>query len=134
MKTIPVKFGWDVLLFILIVLIFSNFESIKQLSWKPILFSFIMFGLVLGLMLSIKYNLDNQNLYIRNSFFGTTTIKINDITVIEKTWNIMSSPAPSIFGRVEIYYGNNSVIISPKNFEEFEKDLLKINPNIIVIK
>lgn len=134
MKTIPVKIGWEVLGFVLLVLIFSNYKAIIKLNWNVILFSGIIFGLVLALSFSIKYRLDNENLYIKNSIFGTTKIRVNEITKIEKTWNIISSPAPSVFGRVEVYYENKSIVISPKNFDEFADDLLKINPNIIIKK
>lgn len=134
MKNIPVKIGWEILAFVLFVLIFSNYKSILNLNWKPILFSVIIFGLVFGLSFSIKYRLDYENLYIKNSIFGTTKIKVNEITKIEKTWNIISSPAPSVFGRVEVYYSNKSIVISPKNFDEFADDLLKINPNITIKK
>ncbi len=134
MKNIPVKIGWEILVFVLIVLIISNYQSFLKMELKPILFAVCIFGLVLGLCFSIKYRLDEANLYIKNSIFRTTKIKIEDIYKIEKTYNPISSPAPSIFGRVEIYYKNQSIVISPKEFDEFADVLLKINPNIIIKK
>ncbi|NML56365.1 PH domain-containing protein [Chryseobacterium cheonjiense] len=47
---------------------------------------------------------------------------------------MISSPAPSIMGRVEIYYQSGSIVISPKDFNDFERDLLAVNPGITVKK
>lgn len=132
MKNIPVKIGWELLLFILTVMIFSTYQEILKLNWKALIFPIIIFALVLGLCFSIKYKLDNEFLYVKNSIFGTTKIDVKDIYKIEKTWNLISSPAPSITGRVEIYFKNDSIVISPKNSEELKNELLKINPNINV--
>jgi len=132
MKNIPVRVGWELLLFVFVVMIFSTYQEILKHNWKALTFSMIIFGLVLGLCFSIKYKLDQEFFYIKNSIFGTTKIDVKDIYKIEKTWNQLSSPAPSVIGRVEIYYRNNSIVISPKNFEEFKNELLKINPNINV--
>lgn len=132
MKNIPVRVGWELLLFVFVVMIFSTYQEILKHNWKALTFSMIIFGLVSGLRFSIKYKLDQEFFYIKNSIFGTTKIDVKDIYKIEKTWNQLSSPAPSVIGRVEIYYRNNSIVISPKNFEEFKNELLKINPNINV--
>jgi hypothetical protein len=43
----------------------------------------------------------------------------------------VSSPAASISGRIQIFFGSDSVIISPKNYEEFKELLLRINPKIV---
>ena len=78
-----------------------------------------------------KYYFENEYLHIKSPFHNLK-IDIQSITKIEKTSNLFSSPAPSIFGRVEVYYQNNSIVISPRNFDEFKNELLKMNPNIIV--
>ena len=132
MKNIPVKIGWEILLFVLAVLILTNYHELINKNWIAIAILTSIFGLILGLGFSIKYSLDEEFLYIRNSVFGTTKIDVRDIYKIEKTWNLISSPAPSIIGRVEIYYQNESVVISPKSFEDFKNEVLKINPNITV--
>ncbi|KFC18784.1 PH domain-containing protein [Chryseobacterium sp. FH1] len=132
MKSIPVKIGWKILLFVLAVLILTNYQELINKNWKAIAIVTSIFGLILGLCFSIKYYLDEEFLYIKNSVFGTTKIDVRDIYKIEKTWNLLSSPAPSIIGRVEIYYQNESVVISPKSFENFKNEVLKINPNITV--
>ena len=132
MKNIPVKIGWELVIPILLIIAVSNFSAIKSESWKALIAPVLILGFVLIVIFGIRYRIDSQKLYIQNSIFGTTKINIDDISRIEKTWNPLSSPAPSIFGRVQIYYTNGSIIISPKNYEEFKNELLKINPNITV--
>ena len=132
MKNIPVKIGWELVIPILLIIAVSNFSAIKSESWKALIAPVLILGFVLVGIFGIRYRIDSQKLYIQNSIFGTTKININDISRIEKTWNPLTSPAPSIFGRVQIYYTNGSIIISPKNYEEFKNELLKINPNITV--
>lgn len=132
MKNIPVKIGWELVIPILLIIAVSNFSAIKSESWKALIAPVLILGFVLVVIFGIRYRIDSQKLYIQNSIFGTTKINIDDISRIEKTWNPLSSPAPSIFGRVQIYYTNGSIIISPKNYEEFKNELLKINPNITV--
>ncbi|PZU87810.1 MAG: hypothetical protein DI529_06485 [Chryseobacterium sp.] len=132
MKNIPVRIGWELFLFILIVMFFTSYQQLMNQNWKALTSPIIISGLILVLCFSIKYKLDSEFFYVKNSIFGTTKINVKEISKIEKTWNPISSPAPSIIGRVEIYYGNNNIIISPKNFEEFKNELLKINPNITV--
>ncbi len=132
MKIIPVKIGWE-LIFILILILFVPFkESFTHPNWKG---SLVLAGVVLFIVymiFSIRYSVSNDFLYVKNGIFGTTKINIHDISRVEKTWNPLSSPAPAIIGRVEIVWkGGNSIIISPKNYEEFQRLLQSINPGIV---
>lgn len=132
MKKIPVKFGLEILLFVYGIFFFMLYEyyiNPKEGAAIAVAFYFLFITVCI---FGIRYRINLHTLEIRNGFLGTTKIDINTIKRIEKTWNAISSPAPSIFGRVEIYYDNKSVVISPKNFEELEQNLLKVNPNIIV--
>ena len=130
MKKIPVKYGIDTFIIILLPFLFIISESISNEKFSGILVSFAVFAFVCWMIFGIQYFLDGQFLIIKNSFFGKTKIDINEITKVEKTSNMLSSPAPSLTGRIEIYYENKSIVISPKYFEEFKNELLRINPNI----
>ena len=130
MKKIPVKYGIDTFIIILLPFLFIISESISNEKFSGILVSFAVFAFVCWMIFGIQYFLDGQFLIIKNSFFGKTKIDINEITKVEKTSNMLSSPAPSLTGRIEIYYGNKSIVISPKFFEDFKNELLRINPNI----
>jgi hypothetical protein len=134
MKNIPARIGWELILPIFLIILLPISLDVKNGNWEVILVPCAIFGAILLLMLTIRYKIDDEFLYVKNSIFGTTKIKVNDIYKIEKTGNLISSPAPSIIGRVEIYFTNGSIIISPENFSDFENDLLKINPNITVKK
>ncbi|MBN8622783.1 MAG: PH domain-containing protein [Flavobacteriales bacterium] len=130
MKKIPVKYGIDTFIIILLPFLFIISESISNEKFSGILVSFAVLAFVCWMVFGIQYFLDGQFLIIKNIFFGKTKIDINEITKVEKTSNMLSSPAPSLTGRIEIYYGNKSIVISPNFFEEFKNELLRINPNI----
>ena len=130
MKKIPVKYGIETFIIILLPFLFIISESISNEKFSGILVSFAVLVFVCWVIFGIQYFVDGQLLIIKNSFFGKTKIDINEITKVEKTSNMLSSPAPSLTGRIEIYYGNKSIVISPKFFEEFKNELLRINPTI----
>ena len=130
MKKIPVKYGIDTFIIILLPFLFIISESISNEKFSGILVSFAVLVFVCWVIFGIQYFVDGQFLIIKNSFFGKTKIDINEINKVEKTSNMLSSPAPSLTGRIEIYYENKSIVISPKYFEEFKNELLRINPNI----
>lgn len=134
MKKIPVRIGWELLIPIFLIILFPVSVDAKNGNWEVIMVPCAVFGVILLLMFTILYRIDDEFLYIKNSIFGTTKIKISEIYRIEKTGNLISSPAPSIIGRVEIYFKNGSIIISPKKFSDLEDELLKINPDITVKK
>ena len=132
MKKISVKYGWETLLIVYGVFFFMLYQYFSEPKEVGLIVIALYFIFVTLCIFGIQYSIDQQILKIKNGIFGTTKIDINQIKTIEKTWNIISSPAPSVSGRVEIYFGNNSIVISPKNFDEFKTELLKINPTIIV--
>ncbi len=125
MKTIRTKIGLQLPSFILVVFTFCFYNDILLRNWSVLFFPIILFILVMGLCFSIRYSIDGHFFIIRNSIFSTTKIDIKDIDKVEKTWNLLSAPAPSISGRVEIYYKNTSIVISPKDFDELTSELLK---------
>lgn len=134
MKNIPVKIGWELLIPLNLIFIFMIISGFTDEKISAVVTGFIILVFINYTFFSIRYCIDEQNfLHIKNGIFGTTKIPVNAIYKIEKTWNPLSSPAPSIFGRMEIYWKKyNYIIISPKDFNDFKNELLKINPNITV--
>lgn len=132
MKTIPVKIGWDLVIPIILILSLPNLLMIGNISGGDFLMPVAVLGITLTLIFGIRYKIDSENLYIKNSFFGTTTIPIKEINRVEKTRSILASPAPSISGRIQVFYNNNSIIISPKNIQQFNNELLRINPDVVI--
>ncbi|AZA86377.1 hypothetical protein EG349_06040 [Chryseobacterium shandongense] len=134
MKNIPVRIGWELYIPIFCIVFFPVFSEIKNNNWEIVFVPLAIIGIILFLTLTIRYRMDSDSLYIKNSIFGTTKIRISEIYKIEKTSNMISSPAPAISGRVEIYYKSDSIVISPKDFTDFEQKLLAVNPDITVKK
>lgn len=132
MKKIPVKVGCEILLLVYGIFFFMLYQYYVDPKAGAAIVIALYFIFVTVTIFGIRYRIVAHTLEIRNGLFGTTKIDINTIARIEKTWNAISSPAPSIFGRVEIYYHQKSVVISPQNFEAFKDELLSVNPNIIV--
>lgn len=129
---IPVKYGLEILLVVYGVFFFMVYQYYSEPKPVALIIMALYFIFVTICIFGIRYSIDNHILKINNGFFGSTNIDIRQIKKIEKTWNAIASPAPSLFGRVEIFYGNKSIVISPKNWEEFKQNLLSINPSIIV--
>lgn len=129
---IPVKYGLEILLVVYGAFFFMVYQYYSEPKPVALIIMALYFIFVTICIFGIRYSIDNHILKINNGFFGSTNIDIRQIKKIEKTWNAIASPAPSLFGRVEIFYGNKSIVISPKNWEEFKQNLLSINPSIIV--
>ncbi|OWK98374.1 hypothetical protein AP75_06465 [Kaistella haifensis DSM 19056] len=132
MKMIPVKYGLEILLVVYGAFFFMVYQYYSEPKPVALIIMALYFIFVTICIFGSRYSIDNHILKINNGFFGSTNIDIRQIKKIEKTWNAIASPAPSLFGRVEIFYGNKSIVISPKNWEEFKQNLLSINPSIIV--
>ena len=131
MTNIPTKIGWEMVLPLNIIFI-AIIIATKGEIWEPILIMGIICLIMNYIFFSIKYYSDDEYFYIKSGIFGTQKIKISDIYKIEKSNNLIASPAPSIFGRSEIYFTNGSVVISPKNFQNFVQIITKVNPNITI--
>lgn len=129
---IPVKIGWELVILLNLLLLFALNDVIKRDTWEGLWIMIPVLVFVNYVFFSIKYTINKNKLIIKGSVFSTTQIDISSINKIEKTWNPISSPAPSLFGRVEIYYGKESIVISPKDFTFSKNEILQINPNIIV--
>jgi hypothetical protein len=128
---IPVKI--DVFSYLIFVVLFAvSFLDYQNANdWISLLIGGCTLLFVGITVFSIRYEMDNDFLYVYSFFYLYKKVEIRRIYKIEKTWNLISSPAPSISGRVEIYWpGYNSVVISPKNFDFFKTELLKRNPEI----
>ena len=105
--------------------ILSN--SVNQFNVLILLIPFIF---IFYCLTSIRYTILNDNLNIKTGFLVNKTIRIATIKKIEETTNIISSPAASL-DRLEVFYNHSdSIIISPKNKNQFLNNLLKINPTI----
>ena len=96
----------------------------------PILLILLTFVFIYGFF-NLRYTIDKDRLDIYYGFFSyKLSIDINSIRKIEKSRSILSAPAASM-NRIEIHYNKfDSILISPKDQQEFINDLCQINPNI----
>lgn len=90
----------------------------------------VVFGGIIHLFHNTTYTIQKETLHIKSGFFRYPSIAIKDIKKIEKTNNLIASPAAS-FDRIELYYGKyDSIVLSPKDKHKFAAALIKINPEI----
>ena len=128
---IPVRKGLELVLPINLMLLYFFYKGFLENNAEAIITCLAVILFANYLFFSVTYKIKDNTLLIWNGLTPAHKIPISEITKIEKTWNPISSPAPGIFGRVQIYYPMyNSIVISPKNYQEFKRILLDINPNI----
>ena len=131
-KKIPVRIGLELLLPINILFAYMLYKGVMDDSLAALCIVICTILFTNYLLLATSYKVQDDSLVIFNGITKPYKIPISDISKLEKTWNMISSPAPGIFGRIEIYHKNSSIVISPKNYEEFKDLLLKINPTITI--
>lgn len=87
---------------------------------------------------SVKYQICDGRLGIRNCFYKWEWLPIDKISEVKKSSGILSAPALST-QRVSIRFSDRSILksampleVSPVNRDAFIAHLMKINPNIAV--
>ncbi len=122
----------------LIVLIFAPaiyllYTSLNSGEYGAVIILLLSVLFVAYLFLTIEYRITHTALNIKSGFIVDKNIAINEIKSVQKTNNMLSSPALSL-DRLEIKYGNkfDFILISPVRKEEFVKELLSVNPDIQV--
>ena len=106
--------------------------AIKNL-WIPFTIILILHFLLLFMLANIKYVITESQLIIDQSLgkWGKEVIDISTIKSIEPTHTILGAPASSL-DRLRISYNKyDDIIISPRQKEEFIRQLQSINPQIV---
>jgi hypothetical protein len=127
MKVYRSKIDWWLIIIIFIVFCYPMIEGILTKDYIMFSVSFGVLSLVFLMFKSIKYKIDGEQLQI-----WWTKIDINSIKRIYSTHNPLSSPALSLDRIAVVYNTYDEVLISPKEREDFIREVLKINPNIVV--
>lgn len=131
-KTYPSKIGLELLLPILFILLSTGALMVTSKSWLGLLIILVVLTFILHLFLSTHYTIEGHQLTVKCGFLYNSTIDIRTISKVSETNNPLSSPAISL-DRLEIRYGShNSVIISPREKQDFLDQLLQINPEISI--
>ncbi len=118
-----------------LILIFGTvlflFVSEKR-SWIGVAIILPVIFFVIHIFATTNYTINGNSLIVKSGFIFNKTIDINTIKKISETNNPISSPAASI-DRLELLYGKyESVLISPKQKQDFINNILLLNPNVEV--
>jgi len=125
MKIYKSKIDWWLVLLVVGIFGYPIIDGILTHDYfLSVLFSGVLLLFFL-LSQTIQYKIEDKKLIIWN-----TKIEISTIRKIYRTNNPLSSPALSL-DRIAIVYNKfDEILISPKERNEFIKELLKINPSI----
>ena len=106
-----------------LVVTFMTFSAGSPLAWLVAAVTVgIGVGLPLWLLLSTRYTLEPRRLVVQSGPFKWH-IAVADITSITPSSNPLSSPALSL-DRLRIDYGrSSSLMISPRNKDQFVRDI-----------
>ncbi|MBU5210338.1 PH domain-containing protein [Heyndrickxia oleronia] len=125
---------WALVITLIGTMIFLLFHGLND---SDTLFEFIVIAiacvLIIWLWMNTYYEITNKGLLkVVTGPFHYTSIEIKGIKSITKTRNFISSPALSM-DRIEIQYNKwHSIIISPKDKNQFINQLMELNPDINV--
>ena len=131
-KIYPSKIGLEILLPILFILLSTGVLMITTKAWLGLLVILAVLAFLFHLFLTTHYTIEGHQLTIKCGFLYHSNIDIQSISKVSETNNPISSPAISL-DRLEIRYGShNSVIISPREKQDFLDHLLQVNPQISI--
>lgn len=122
---------WSLYAPIILLLLGLGIFLVFMGTWFVLAVNLLCCWLILSLITATDYTIHEGSLLIRSGFLFRLSIPLTDIRKIKPSSSILSAPAASLKGRLEIYYGKGSqVIISPKDQKGFLDALLAIHPDI----
>jgi hypothetical protein len=117
-----------------IILTVVSIQLISDGIWVGVLVNTIIFAIIMHLFFSIRYEIEEQILTIKASFYTYPKIDIQKIKIIDLSNSWQSSPAASL-DRISLQCGKQGTFtVSPKDKQAFIDHLLQINPNITIKK
>lgn len=108
----------------------ANVDSITELIFAYLVL-FGSIGLVLIILLAVRYEVSEDYLVVKLGPYSYIEIKVSDIKSVERSYNPLSSPASSL-KRLHVKAKNNSVLISPANEQDFFRVLTSRNGKITI--
>ena len=105
---------------------------VYDFSWIVVTIVALILFFALFSLFDIRYTIHNNILSVKCGMLLTTNYDINQIRKIKDTNSILAAPAASL-DRIEIYFiqQKTPLIISPKDKNDFIRNLQSINPNIV---
>ncbi|MGL5681819.1 MAG: PH domain-containing protein [Marinifilaceae bacterium] len=125
---------------LLTLVILGIFGIIVLLDGKPINIPMlctlgIIFLITMLFLSGTRYVIADNNLHIKLWFLSMGTVNLQEIGLVKRSYNPLSSPASSL-KRLALYkYGHGNfpyALISPIREDEFLKELKRINPKISI--
>lgn len=130
MKRFYSKIGLEVVIPIVLIIGVTTTLMVLQKAWPGVAVLLVTMLFIVHLITNTYYQIEHGALRIKSGFIINKHIAINSIRKIQKSNSIFSSPAASL-DRLEIFYNKyDSVLISPKDKQEFLAQLRNINPAI----
>lgn len=127
------RIQWSLFLPILFLLLGSGLLLAFLGTWFVLAINLTASLFILQLITATDYTVLEDRLQIRSGMLFRLTIPLKDIRTVKPTTSILSAPAASIKGRLEIIYGKGSqVIVSPADADGFLRALQSGNPKISV--
>ncbi|MBX2914025.1 MAG: PH domain-containing protein [Cyclobacteriaceae bacterium] len=133
MKRFYSKIGPEVVIPIFLIFGITGTMMVMRQTWPGIAIHVIVLIFIIHLITTTYYQIEGRNLRIKSGFIINKLIAIESIRKIQKSNSVFSSPAASL-DRLEVFYNKyDSVLISPKDKQNFLAQLLQINPSIKII-
>lgn len=130
MKRFYSKIGLEVVIPIVLIIGVTTTLMVLQKAWPGVAVLLVTMLFIVHLITNTYYQIEHSALRIKSGFIINKLIAINSIRKIQKSNSIFSSPAASL-DRLEIFYNKyDSILISPKDKQEFLAQLRNINPAI----
>lgn len=130
MKRFYSKIGLEVVIPIVLIIGVTTTLMVLQKAWPGVAVLLVTMLFIVHLITTTYYQIEHGVLRIKSGFIINKLIAINSIRKIQKSNSIFSSPAASL-DRLEIFYNKyDSILISPKDKQEFLAQLRNINPAI----
>ena len=87
---------------------------------------------IIPILTGVRYVISGDKLFIKMCFIPCGSVDIADIVLVERSYNLLSSPAVSL-KRLRIFCAEGGgCLISPAREQEFIETLKAINPDIQV--
>ena len=129
MTTYKSKIGLSIIIPFSTGLLGTNILLAYEKVWIVFIFILLVTFFIVHMFLTTYYQIDRNILRVKCGFFINKSVDINKIVRITGSNNSTNSPALS-FDRLEIFYNNERIMISPKNKDDLLSEIRRINPAI----
>ncbi|KGO85548.1 hypothetical protein Q765_15155 [Flavobacterium rivuli WB 3.3-2 = DSM 21788] len=131
-KVYPSKIGVWLMVILITATVPGFYAAIAKQDYAGLPVLIIVTIFVVHLIATTRYTIDGIMLRVQSGFIVNKKVSITTISKVVETYNPISSPAASL-DRLQVYYNNGTVIISPKDKAGFIGHLQSVNPNIVFV-